>query len=329
MAHELELFGDTAAFASFRKPGWHNLGTVFDHEVDTQEMLDIALLSDWNIDLEKITLPHDCYRDYYAVVRTRPLSTEREILGVVGERYKVLQNEELLEFGDNLLDNGGVWETAGSLKHGTLVFASLRMDREIVLDPNGVADRVLPYLLVHTSHDGSVAVQASATGVRVVCANTFNMAMRGVKQTFKVRHTQTLEGRLKAAKEALSLGNEYFDRAEAEMTDLIQTKVTQAQFDKVLAKIMPEPKNDSKIATTKYNNKIEAIRNIYTGETNGMIAGTAWGVLNAFTERLDWGRTGRGDFAEENMAAARAGFDPVTNAERSRILKIVKATVKV
>ena len=34
------------------------------------------------------------------------------------------------------------------------------------------------------------------------------------------------------------------------------------------------------------------INDIYTGEFNGMIAGTGWGAFNALTERLDWYRSG-------------------------------------
>jgi hypothetical protein len=54
-----------------------------------------------------------------------------------------------------------------------------------------------------------------------------------------------------------------------------------------------------------------------------MIAGTAWGALNAMTERLDWYRTARGG-NNESMAAAASGFDVATNAEKARIMSAVK-----
>ncbi len=86
--------------------------------------------------------------------------------------------------------------TAGSIKGGRVVFGSLALQRETVLDPSGVADKVKTYLLINTSHDGSIAIQASITPVRVVCANTLNLALggkkkkNGIKQSFKIRHTQ-------------------------------------------------------------------------------------------------------------------------------------------
>lgn len=335
MSHELEVHENgNVSFASLRVPGWHRLGTVFDEPVKTQEMLELALLNKWNLRLEKVLLPHDCYRDYYSVVRDNwqylndgvPVT---EILGLVGERYNVLQNEELFDFGDNLLDGGGVWETAGSLKHGTVVFATLSIPNRVTIDPQGVADEVNSYLLLNTSHDGSLSIQASVTPVRVVCANTLNMALRGVKQTYKIRHTQTMKGRVLAARKALDLGADFMTKFEKEATALYQTPVSADLWDKILNKVFPEPEGDSKIAATKYQNKVDGVRAIYTGETNGTIAGTAWGAFNALTERLDWHRTGRGDNAEENIAAAASGFDPVTNAEKSRLLKIVKTMAEV
>jgi hypothetical protein len=55
-----------------------------------------------------------------------------------------------------------------------------------------------------------------------------------------------------------------------------------------------------------------------------MIAGTAWGAFNALTERLDWYRTARGG-SNESILAAASGFDPVTTAEKNRLMNLVLA----
>ena len=160
MAHLLEQYGDMASFASLREPAWHGLGTILDTEVTTSEMLAAAHLNGWDVRCDTIDLPGRSHRDFFAVTRRNPFDGERDVLGVVGERYKVVQNEDLFSFADNLLD-GGRWETAGSIKNGRVVFGSLALERETVLDPNGVSDKVKSYLLVHASHYGSTAVQAS------------------------------------------------------------------------------------------------------------------------------------------------------------------------
>jgi phage/plasmid-like protein (TIGR03299 family) len=332
MAHLLESVNGETAFASLREPAWHGLGTVFEEEVSTAEMLKKAKLNSWNVRLEDVEIPTgmDSDKNYSFVVRDNPFTKgNKDILGVVGERYVPLQNEELFDFADNILDNGGRWETAGSIKGGRVVFGSLALERETVLDPNGVSDKINTYLLVNTSHDGSIAIQASITPVRVVCANTLNLALgnrgRGgsVKQSFKIRHTQTASGKVQIAREALGLANAYIDEFSLMANKMIETEVSKAKFDEIVLALYPQPKENAKGANKKWENKIDLINDIYVGDFNNTITGTAWGVANALTERLDWYRTGRKGKTESILASA-SGFDPITNAEKNRIFKAVQ-----
>jgi len=336
MAHELETQNGVASFASFRQPAWHGLGTVFDVEKNTKEMLEAANLNDWNVRLEDLEIPSTLTSDksYQYVVRTNPTDkTQTDVLGIVGERYNVLQNEDLFSFGDNILDGGGRWETAGSIKGGRVVFGSLALERETVLDPNGVADKVKTYLLINTSHDGSVAIQASITPVRVVCANTLNVALNntnrkdGVKQSFKIRHTQTANGKVQIARDTLGLANKYMDQFDKMAHAMIAKEISAQDFNNIILTAYPKPDKDTKGAVTKWKNKVDVINDIYTGEYNSMISGNAWGAFNALTERLDWYRSARGG-SNESILAAASGFDPVTNAEKNRLLNVVRNTLQ-
>ena len=335
MAHEIETVNGEATFASFREPAWHQLGTVFNEEVSTAEMLELAKLNDWNVRLEEVVIPDGFNSDknYNYVARTNPFDGGTDILGVVGERYRILQNEELFDFGDALLHGGGRWETAGSIKGGRQVFGSLALERETVLDPNGVSDKVNTYLLVNTSHDGSIAIQASVTPVRVVCANTLNLALgsgvgrnRNIKQSFKIRHTQTASGKIQAAREALGLANVYMDEFDKLAQQMIEQTVSNDKFQEIIRLAYPEPEADKKGALSKWNTKLEQIEQIYVGPYNDTIAGTAWGTLNALTERLDWHRQGRKGTNEAVLAGA-SGFDPMVNAEKNRLLQVVRQAV--
>jgi len=335
MAHELETQNGVASFASFREPAWHGLGTVFSDEKTTSEMLAAANLNNWNVRLVDVEIPNTLTSDknYSYVVRTNPTdNTQTDILGVVGERYHVLQNEDLFSFGDNILDGGGRWETAGSIRGGRVVFGSLALERETVLDPNGVADKVKTYLLINTSHDGSIAIQASITPVRVVCANTLNLALGSkrnkIKQSFKIRHTQTANGKVAIAREALGLANVYMDAFDVMAKAMIEKEITAGQFNDIILAAYPKPEKDSKGAVKKWENKVDVINDIYTGQFNGMIAGNAWGAFNALTERLDWHRNSRGGNTEAMLAAA-SGFDATITAEKNRLLSIVKNTLAI
>jgi phage/plasmid-like protein (TIGR03299 family) len=337
MAHELETQNGVASFASFREPAWHNLGTVFDTEKNTNEMLVAANLNNWNVRLEDLEIPSSLVSDksYQYVVRTNPTDkTQTDVLGIVGERYVPLQNEDLFSFGDNILDGGGRWETAGSIRGGRVVFGSLALERETVLDPNGVADVVKTYLLINTSHDGSIAIQASITPVRVVCANTLNVALNrtrkkdGVKQSFKIRHTQTAEGKITVARQALGMANSYMDEFDKMAHAMIAKEISAKDFNDIILAAYPKPELDTKGAVKKWENKVDMINDIYTGEYNGMISGNAWGAFNALTERLDWYRSARGGNSE-SMFAAASGFDPAINAEKNRLLSIVQNTLQI
>jgi len=337
MAHELESQNGKASFASFREPAWHGLGTVFTEEKTTSEMLAAANLNNWNVRLEDLETPTHLTSDkaYQYVLRTNPTdNTQTDILGVVGERYHVMQNEDLFSFGDNILDGGGRWETAGSIKGGRVVFGALALERETVLDPNGVADKVKTYLLINTSHDGSIAIQASITPVRVVCANTLNLALNttkkknGVKQSFKIRHTQTASGKVAVARETLGMAHKYMDSFDLMAKAMIEKEITAQDFNNIILAAYPKPEKDSKGAFKKWENKVDVINDIYTGEFNGMIAGNAWGAFNALTERLDWYRSARGG-SNESILASASGFDPAINAEKNRLLKIVQSTLQI
>ena len=332
MAHNLEMQNGEVAFALRGKPAWHNLANrIFneDEDVTTQMMLDESKLSNWNVRLSPIAdqIPDDWndISNSQMVVRTNPFDGGTDVLSVVGKRYKVVQNEELFSFADNLLDGGSdcSWESAGSLKNGRVVFGSLNVPRTMVLDPQGANDETKLYLIVWTSHDGSVAVQSAITPVRVVCQNTLNLAMRNAKQSFKIRHTQTVDGKIAAARETLGLTFAYFDEFSKQAELLFKREVTDKKFSEIVNAIYPKPEADKKGSVKKWENKVVLLDDLYhNSPTNANIKGTAWGVLNALTERLDYFRTARKG-SSESINAGASGFDSVITAEKNNILSRV------
>jgi phage/plasmid-like protein (TIGR03299 family) len=333
MAHNLEMENGEVAFALRGKPAWHNLANrIFsqDEDVSTQTMLDEAKLSNWNVRLSPLTdhisTEWNDVSNAQLVIRTNPFNSGTDVLATVGKRYKPVQNEELFAFADNIhdADPNCRWESAGSLKNGKVVFGTVDIPRTMVLDPQGANDETKLYLIVWTSHDGSVAVQAAITPVRVVCQNTLNLAMRNAKQSFKIRHTQSVEGRIQVARETLGLALGYFDEFEKEAQELFKQEITNAEFSKLITSIYPKPEKDSKGALKKWENKVVLIDDLYhNSPTNANIKGTKWGAFNALTERLDYFRSGRGN--SESLMAGASGFDPILTAEKNKLLKLVKA----
>ena len=188
MSHDLEIINGQASFASRNIVPWHKLGKVFTGEKNSQEILELANLNDWNvrgIELEDFLANTDIGVNIkkQIIIRDNPAYTEggdakkHDILGVVGGRYGIVQNEEVFEFGQALLGDDARWETAGSIKKGTTVFGTIALEMDLVIDENGVADQVKTYLMLSTTHDGSGPLFAGITPVRVVCANTYNLSL--------------------------------------------------------------------------------------------------------------------------------------------------------
>jgi phage/plasmid-like protein (TIGR03299 family) len=330
MPADIEIIEGQASFASLREPGWHQLGTVFTKPATVGEIMRMANLDGWNVRTIEIEAPDFNMNDaqYFFVVRDNPVLDQVDVLSISGKRYTPFQNEAMFNIGNDLVTGGvGRWETAGSLKGGRVVFASISIDREVVLDPSGANDVIKNYLMLAASHDGTLAVTAANTPVRVVCSNTLNWALSGAKQTFSFRHTQTAGAKAAYVTKAIANAHGYIDRFEGVARQLINAKLTEKQWNDVLLAAYPKPeeKEEGKAnrAMTMWTKKFDNLNSLRTAETNSMWDGTAWGALQVLTEDLDWFRTGRGDNAAENLAAARSGFDPAVNATRNKFLSIV------
>ena len=336
LAHKSEVEKGDVSFAlvdSRSNPAWHSFANkVFDSDsgdVSISDIMSGANLSNWNVRLEDVApaFPnHNFITDSFLVVRDNPMTAgNTDVLSVVGSRYKVVQNEELFAFADNLhAGNPDVKvDSAGSLKQGRIVYGSWSLPNELILDPKGVADKTKLYLIVWTSHDGSVAVQAAITPVRVRCQNTLNLAMKQAKQSFKIRHTQTADGKILAAREALGLSVAYFDQFSKQANELFNAQITDKQFSDLIRNLYPKPETKAKNALARWENKVILIDELYhNSATNAGIKGTKWGALNALTERLDYFRSARKGNTE-SLNASASGFDPVITAEKNKILKAV------
>ena len=99
-------------------------------------------------------------------------------LGIVSDRYKVVQNEDAFRFTDDLLGEGVSYETAGSLQGGRKVWMLAKMPHRYII----AGDEIAPYLVVMNSHDGSSGIKVAMTPIRVVCQNTLNLALNSAKR---------------------------------------------------------------------------------------------------------------------------------------------------
>lgn len=321
---------NTDLFTSHRTPGWQGLGTVFTEEVtDYRRMLELAGLDNWNVRMEDVTIPTspDAKWEVSANAVVADLHDGPRVLGITGSRYEIVQNEQAFEFLQSLHD-GARWETAGAFRGGRIVFGTLAFDHDFVLDPTGVADVVKSYLLVNTSHDGSTGIAGGVTPVRVICQNTLNVAMKNIKQTFKIRHTMGAEERMRVEAEVWRQANTYMDSFQQEAQTLFQTAATDKQYFEIVEGFYPKPEKDVKGSLKKWETQMEKFTQAWKGAPNAGIKNTAWGVFNGLTEANQWGRNVRNtENGKENFFAAGAGFDIPTNVFRQEALRAAQSLV--
>jgi hypothetical protein len=151
--------------------------------------------------------------------------------------------------------------------------------------------------------------------------------MKKAKQSFKIRHTQTVEGRIAQARETLGLTFAYMDEFEKQAQELFAVEVNNKKFAEIINKMYPKPDADVKGSIKKWENKVVILDELYNAPHNANIKNTAWGVVNTLTERLDYHRTARKGNGSSLMAGA-SGFDPVVTAEKNKIVKQVLAFTK-
>lgn len=218
-----------------REKPWHGLGVRVEEAPASADALRMAGL-DWKVLQESIyTNAGDKISGYKANVR----STDRKVLGVVTDRYKVIQNSEAFAFTDELLGSGVRYETAGSLADGKKVWLLARLPREYIIG----GERISPYLVFSNTHDGSGAVRVAVTPIRVVCNNTLNLALDSAKRSWSMIHTGDIKGKIQEAKDTLFMAEEYMDNLGKEFERLRKIQMSDEQVKDFIELLLPLEKN--------------------------------------------------------------------------------------
>lgn len=231
-----------------RNVPWHGLGTRVMEAPASSEALKLAGL-DWKVLQEPVyTENGELIRGYKANVR----DTDRKVLGVVTDRYKVVQNQDAFAFTDALLGQGVRYETAGSLMGGKKVWLLAHMPREYIIS----GERISPYLVFSNTHDGSGAVKVAVTPIRVVCSNTLNLALASAKRSWSMVHTGDMKSKLEEAKKTLFLADAYMESLGKEFEVLQRQEMTEKKVREYISQLLPADEN----ATDQQKKNMERLR---------------------------------------------------------------------
>lgn len=258
---------------SAKERPWHGIGTVVEEAPTSEDAIKIAKL-DWKIEQVPVMANGNQIPNYFANVR----SDTNEALGVVRGRYKVVQNTEAFDFVDGIIENKDIecrYETAGSLFNGRKIFLLVRLPNKELL-----GDDVENYLFFTNSHDGSSALTAGITNVRVVCNNTLQMAIRGAQRTWTCRHTDSIFAKKAQAQEALGLAVTYMDSMDEIAEELATKKINEEKFFRKLFE-----KNPTNLCEKNKEQAIERMHIIFNEKDDLQnFRGSAWGMYNAVAD---------------------------------------------
>ena len=183
-----------------REKPWHGLGTRVEEAPTSTDALRMAGL-DWSVVQRNIQVCGGAkIKNYKANIR----DSDGTVLGVVSDRYKIVQNAEAFEFTDSLIGGEVRYETAGSLNGGRKIWLLAKLPETEI-----VGDKTEPYLCFSNTHDGSGAIRVCMTPIRVVCNNTLNLALDTAKRAWSVRHTGDMQSKMYEARACLEMASAY------------------------------------------------------------------------------------------------------------------------
>ena len=298
MAHNIHFNEETKqhSFFSVKEKAWHGLGKVVTDYPNSQQALEYAGL-DFRVErrtmftskrtlipgTERLLIP-DCF----ATVR---FDTE-QVLGVVGKQYEVVQNRDAFTFFDSIVKGEGIlYETAGALGKGERIFITAKLPSYIKV---GEDDLIEQYLFLTTTHDGSGAITAAFTPVRIVCNNTLNAALKNMSNSIRIRHTNNAKQRLEEAHKVMGITNTLSAQLEEIFNNWSKVRITDSQVYKLIQLAMVPNKEvlrdirrgkEDELSTHFLNICMDAYQYAMDNETQQLdtTKGTLFGAYNGIT----------------------------------------------
>ncbi len=284
------------------KSSWQLFGTSFDRPVTIEEAIKTAGL-DYTVDAQPLLrVPKEVidailngesvdFTPTRQNIITSHKSTFRtdnnSTLGVVGRDYGIVDNTKAFEFINFIKEVSGeepMIETAGALGYGERMFVTCRLGDDCYL--NGNTDAVKNYVVFTNSHDGSGAVMAFFTPVRVICQNTLNMAIRGAVNKVVFKHTKNVNTRLdweieENRRKSLEVFSKSVQFSKTFMDKMLMLKgetLTSDEIRDITHKMYLTPKQFDLFTQNNFN--LEGIDEISTRTKN---------QISAFKDALDFG----------------------------------------
>jgi len=317
MAHKIE----NGMIAWKGETPWHGLGVNVLPTATGEEMLKAAKM-DWKVQRRALAMRSadgtglvvDPLTGFKAIVR----NDTDEVFQIATNRYHPLQNVEIVNFFKDYCEAGHAsMETVGAIEGGKKIFALAKLNGGSTenIGVNGEVDTVKGYMLLASSHDGSLRTIGKPTQVRVVCWNTLSMALgddyKGASE-FRMKHSKKWTAEVaKEAKEVMGMAIESVKATNEISRKLSQVHVDEAGRIEFLSRLLggeslieqivkdssPATSILDQIVTTSDNMNEDSLNRVGKAILEAMVnspgsnldtaKGTLWGVVNGVTYYVD------------------------------------------
>ena len=276
---------------------WHGLGNKVEEGIDLDEFRRSAGL-DWEVSKRPVLYGDELhtFKNKFVLNRT----TDMHPYAVVSSRYKPVQPKEIFEFFRELLAQHGMkMHTAGALNDGGRIWALAETGDSAFI--RGL-DQVKAHLLLCTSYDLTLSTTAQFVSERVVCNNTLNIAL-GENGGGRIVIPHAVQFNPDLVKDQLGIGLEQWGAFSQALEVLARVKVGMVTASSVMNKVFKLPEDP----TVPCPDRVHAdnVFNLFVEQRfrGADLAGqTAWGLLNATTEYVDWHKRARNQNNRVNSA---------------------------
>ena len=276
MAHE--IYNGEMAYVG-AKP-WHGLGKKVPAGASADQMLRAAKL-DWQV----VKVPT------YAIHKNRPIDTQQvaivredtgQCFGVAGQRYTPVQNRETVRFFERFCMAGDLaLETVGAIRGGEYVWALAKVNAEQIEIRK---DAVKTYLLIANSHKPGSSLIIKTTMIRVVCNNTLTASFNESGHVFgNFKHDSDIHLQMEVAKFFVQAALDAQRKFSEDMWRLINAPIDASRAEELVVKVF-----DIKPDGEKCRHILHLFNGGQIGAELSTVQGTAWGLLNAVTEHIDY-----------------------------------------
>ena len=265
-----------------RTTTWHAIGKDVQECKDMEQVLEASGL-DYEVEKRPVFTYPDIEDDGTRMEIPNRFVTVRRQDGhtydVVSDKFEIIQNRDAFDFV-NYMGEDLSFEKAGETQSG-MVYIIGKLP-----EVNILGDAFVPHVIFRNGFNGKTKITAAITPLRLVCQNQFNFAFKNAANAITIRHVKNAESKLEEAKETLKMCSDYMQELTIMAENFANMKIDTKRAERITKYLFPIPEDTAinpfkrKSLETSREKFIAAIN----AEDNRNFKGTAWGMVNAYTD---------------------------------------------